>query len=50
MGVSFYGNVKQNGQSTFIFDAIYSNRKEMEDKCQRDKVFVNRYVLVDYHY
>lgn len=50
MGVSFYGNVKQNGQSTFIFDAIYSNRKEMEDKCQSDKVFVNRYVLVDYHY
>lgn len=57
---SFYGNIKNNMRSPFIFDRIYPSRKDMEDtlkkyqdengQVQGDGVFINRYVLIDYGY
>ena len=57
---SFYGNIKNNSRSSFIFDRIYSSRVNMETALkntldvngaiQGDGVFINRYVLIDYGY
>ena len=59
---SFYGNMKNNSRSSFIFDKIYPSRARMEAALLQtepetdppriigDGVFVNRYVLVDYGY
>lgn len=43
---TFYGNVINPSQ--FQFDKIYSNRKEMDDSCKTDEIFIGRYVLVKY--
>lgn len=57
---SFYGNIKNNSRSSFIFDRIYSSRCEMEKALYETKdangaiagdgVFINRYVLINYGY
>lgn len=56
---SFYGNMKNNSRASFIFDKIYPTRTAMEqallEKDDRgryvgDGIFINRYVLVNYHY
>ena len=57
---SFYGNIKNNSRSSFIFDRIYSSRCEMEKALYEtvdsngaiagDGVFINRYVLINYGY
>ena len=56
---SFYGNMKNNSRASFIFDKVYPTRTAMEtalnavdqdDRPIGDGIFVNRYVLVDYHY
>lgn len=57
---SFYGNIKNNSRSSFIFDRIYSSRCEMENALYETKdsngaiagdgVFINRYVLINYGY
>ena len=56
---SFYGNMKNNSRASFIFDKIYPTRTAMEAALNAvdndnnpigDGIFVNRYVLVDYHY
>jgi len=56
---SFYGNMKNNSRASFIFDKIYPTRKAMEDALiakdaegaiAGDGIFINRYVLIDYHY
>ena len=58
---SFYGNIKNNSRSSFIFDRIYSSRSQMEDALNNnidpetqqvigDGVFINRYVLINYSY
>ena len=55
----FYGNMKNNSRSSFIFDKIYPSRTAMEAALDAvdvngnhkgDGVFINRYVLVDYNY
>ena len=46
--MGFYGNISSVNKSTFQFDKIYSNRKDMEDKAANDGVFIGRFVLVDY--
>ena len=46
--MGFYGNISSVNKSTFQFDKIYSNRKDMEDKATNDGVFIGRFVLVDY--
>lgn len=48
---SFYGNIKNNSRSSFIFDKIYPSRTAMENalnSTEGDGIFVNRYVLIDY--
>lgn len=45
---SFYGNIKFNNQTPFIFDKIYSSRRDMENQCHSDGIFHGRYVLVSY--
>ena len=56
---SFYGNMKNNSRASFIFDRVYPSRVAMEEMLNRkndegksigDGIFINRYVLVDYHY
>lgn len=57
---SFYGNIKNNSRSSFIFDRIYTSRCEMEKALYEvkddngvvagDGVFINRYVLINYGY
>ena len=56
---SFYGNMKNNSRASFIFDRVYPSRVAMETMLHRkndenvsigDGIFINRYVLVDYHY
>ena len=56
---SFYGNMKNNSRASFIFDKIYPSRIAMESALNKqddegtflgDGIFINRYVLVDYHY
>ena len=46
--MGFYGNISNN-RATFQFDKVYHNRKEMDENCTKDGVFVGRYVLVDYN-
>lgn len=46
--MGFYGNVTNTNRTQFVFDRVYSNRKEMDDNAKTDGVFVGRYVLVDY--
>jgi hypothetical protein len=47
--MGFYGNITNVNNSTFVFDKIYANRKDMELHAEDDGVFVGRYVLVDYN-
>lgn len=47
--MGFYGNITNINKTTFQFDKIYPNRKEMDDACVGDGVFIGRYVLVDYN-
>ena len=47
--MGFYGNITNINKTTFQFDKIYPNRKEMDDACAGDGVFIGRYVLVDYN-
>ena len=56
---SFYGNMKNNSRASFIFDKIYPTRTAMEEALVAkdsegtvigDGIFINRYVLIDYHY
>ena len=44
----FYGTVSAANHNAFVFDKIYSNRKEMDDSITSDHIFLNRYVLVSY--
>ena len=55
----FYGNMKNNSRASFIFDKIYPSRTAMEAALAAvdedgnrigDGIFINRYVLIDYHY
>ena len=46
--MGFYGNITNVNKSTFQFDKIYPNRREMDISCASDGVFIGRYVLVDY--
>lgn len=42
----FYGNTINPSQ--FQFDKIYPNRKEMDENCSNDGVFIGRYILIKY--
>ena len=47
--MGFYGNIKDvEKNSSFVFDKIYESRSEMDSSASTDKVYVGRYVLVDY--
>jgi hypothetical protein len=47
--MGFYGNIKDvEKNSSFVFDKIYESRSEMDHSASTDKVYVGRYVLVDY--
>lgn len=47
--MSFYGNITNTSKTTFSFDKIYANRRDMDDACASgDGVFLGRYVLVEY--
>lgn len=46
--MSFYGNIKRVQSSPYVFDKIYSTRKEMEENASTDNVYIGRYVLVKY--
>ena len=46
--MGFYGKVTNSSKTQFSFDRIYANRKEMDELCASDGVFVGRYVLIDY--
>ena len=45
----FYGNITNTSKTTFSFDKIYANRRDMDADCALgDGVFLGRYVLVEY--
>lgn len=56
--MGFYGNITNINRTQFVFDKIYSNRKQMDEACAKinentgaytgDSVLIGRYVLVDY--
>jgi hypothetical protein len=46
--MGFYGNITNVNNTTFAFDKIYPNRKEMDENCVNDGIFIGRYVLVEY--
>ena len=49
--MGFYGNITNVNKTTFTFDKIYRNRKEMDDAIKgdlSDGVFIGRYVLIEY--
>ena len=47
--MGFYGNIKDvEKNSSFVFDKIYANRKQMEEKGSQDGVYIGRYVLIEY--
>lgn len=46
--MGFYGHISNNSRGNFTFDKIYSNRKEMDEACASDGIFIGRYVLVEY--
>lgn len=47
--MGFYGNITNTSKTTFSFDKIYTNRRDMDEACaEGDGVFLGRYVLVEY--
>ena len=47
--MGFYGNITNTSKTTFSFDKIYANRRDMDAECALgDGVFLGRYVLVEY--
>ena len=46
--MGFYGNITNTSNTTFSFDKIYSNRREMDANVNNDGIFIGRYVLVEY--
>lgn len=46
--MGFYGHISNNSRGNFTFDKIYPNRKEMDEACASDGIFIGRYVLVEY--
>lgn len=46
--MGFYGNLSYNQNSTFVFDKIYPNKKELMAGANDDGVYVGRFVLVEY--
>lgn len=46
--MGFYGHIVNSNKAQFTFDAIYSNRTQMDAECEKDGVFLGRYVLVEY--
>lgn len=47
--MGFYGNITNTSKTTFSFDKIYANRRDMDADCALgDGVFLGRYVLVEY--
>lgn len=45
--MGFYGKVNRT-DSNFVIDKIYPNRKTMDENINSDKVFIGRYVLIEY--
>jgi len=48
--MGFYGNLSNTKKSPFKFDAVYPNRKAMDDAAGSDGVYIGRNVLVDYNF
>lgn len=46
--MGFYGNITNTSNTTFQFDRIYSNKREMDSNVNNDGIFIGRYVLVEY--
>lgn len=47
--MGFYGNIKDiEKNSSFVFDRIYANRKQMDENASTDGIYVGRYILIEY--
>lgn len=46
--MGFYGNISNTAKTTFQFDRIFANRRDMEIAADSDSVYPGRYVLIDY--
>ena len=47
--MGFYGNIKDiERNSSFVFDKIYANRKQMDENALTDDIYTGRYVLIEY--
>lgn len=46
--MGFYGNTQGTNRTAFSYDLIYATRKQMDEACGKDNVFLGRYVLVEY--
>lgn len=46
--MGFYGNITNTTRTQFSFDATYPSRRIMDEHAADDRVYVGRYVLVEY--
>ena len=46
--MGFYGNITNTNKTQFTFDRTYPNRKTMEARLATDKIYLGRYVLIEY--
>lgn len=48
MNNTIYGGLGSYPATPFLIDKVYNNRKEMDDACAEDGVFLGRYVMIRY--
>lgn len=46
--MGFYGNISNAGKTQISFDRIYANRRQMEEFCSSDNIFIGRKILIEY--
>lgn len=46
--MSFYGNIANGGKTNLTFDKVYANRYQMDNRAEKDGVFIGRFVFVEY--
>ena len=46
--MGFYGNITNTNKTQFTFDRSYSSRALMDQRIDRDGIYLGRYVLVEY--
>lgn len=47
--MGFYGNITNTNKTQFTFDRSYSSRALMDQRIDRDGIYLGRYVLVEYN-